>query len=132
MSTNVNNHVIGGLKATVHNETLSDETRQNASERLATMGINEPFASENSEHLNRQLGGYKATLSNPNTSEEAKAHAREILEAHDGSGDRNAQHSDDEHQTRVLAGYKAALSNPRVSAAAKAHAEQVLREHGAL
>ncbi|KAH8828476.1 hypothetical protein DL96DRAFT_1603419, partial [Flagelloscypha sp. PMI_526] len=123
-----------GLKAAVHNESYSDDTRQNASARLAEMGINEPFKGNahfvdaDTEHEHRRLGGFKATLSNPNTSDEAKNRASEILAA----ADSNREAASAEHDVRVLAGYKAALHNPRVSTEAKAHAEQVLRENGEL
>ncbi|WWC62443.1 uncharacterized protein I303_105039 [Kwoniella dejecticola CBS 10117] len=50
--------VLGGYKATLHNDNTSEEAKEHAAEVL--------------KHEHHVVGGYKATLHNPNTSEGAK------------------------------------------------------------
>ncbi|KAJ3857881.1 hypothetical protein EV368DRAFT_77290 [Lentinula lateritia] len=77
--------VAAGLRGTLHNDNVSDEAKDRATERLHEMG--DDFESKTSRsagtgdaHENQVLGGYKATLHNDNVGEAAKAHAREVLD----------------------------------------------------
>ncbi|KAI0320758.1 hypothetical protein OF83DRAFT_1169019 [Amylostereum chailletii] len=117
--------VAAGLKASIKNPNVSSEAKEQARERLDTMGAvdrdTQPRHSDEvvagDEHQNRVLGGYKSTLATSGMDVDAP-----LVEGT----------SEDEHLTRVLAGYKAALHNDNVSDAAKQHAREVLEENGAL
>ncbi|KAF8810318.1 hypothetical protein BYT27DRAFT_7161977 [Phlegmacium glaucopus] len=103
--------VAAGLKATLHNPTVSAEAKSRAQARLKEMGVDtetkmpshkakeakpaeetQPHDLRHEEHVqagydmpeeHRVLGGYKATLKNPNVSQEAKEHAKEVLKEHE-------------------------------------------------
>ncbi|KAL1754668.1 hypothetical protein FB107DRAFT_291470 [Schizophyllum commune] len=81
------NRVAGGLKATLHNPNIGEETKQSAAERLDQMGVDADSkapssqpATSGQEHHNQRMGGFKATLHNDKVSEEAKSHARDVLQ----------------------------------------------------
>ncbi|KAI5898465.1 uncharacterized protein SCHCODRAFT_02489941 [Schizophyllum commune H4-8] len=81
------NRVAGGLKATLHNPTIGEDTKQSAAQRLEEMGVDADSkapssqpATSGQEHHNQRMGGFKATLHNDNVSEEAKSHARDVLQ----------------------------------------------------
>ncbi|KAF4612931.1 hypothetical protein D9613_011082 [Agrocybe pediades] len=92
-------NVAGGLKATLHNDRVSDEAKQSAQERLDRMGgpaqgnvldddldDDEEFeapagtGAKSGGRSSQVLGGYKATLKNPRVSDEAKQHAQDVLD----------------------------------------------------
>ncbi|KAF9525270.1 hypothetical protein CPB83DRAFT_740691, partial [Crepidotus variabilis] len=77
--------VAAGLKATIHNDTIPQETKDRAQDRLDQMGVevNKTASSQHAKQTNREIGGYKATLKNPNVSDEAKQNARSILREND-------------------------------------------------
>jgi len=96
--------VAAGLKATLHNPTVSAEAKSRARARLQEMGVdvdpNKTKAKDTPPHdlrheenrggyempeEHRILGGYKATLKNPNVSQEAKEHAKEVLKEHEAT-----------------------------------------------
>jgi len=103
--------VAAGLKATLHNPTVSAEAKSRAQARLKEMGVDANLikthkakeskpADETPSHdlrheenrggyempeEHRILGGYKATLKNPNVSQEAKEHAKEVLKEHEAT-----------------------------------------------
>ncbi|KAF8153075.1 Conidiation protein 6-domain-containing protein, partial [Crassisporium funariophilum] len=77
--------VAAGLKATIHNPTVSKEAKTRAQQRLQEMGVevDAPASSQHAKETGREMGGYKATLKNPRVSKEAKAHAKEVLKDND-------------------------------------------------
>ncbi|KAF8910841.1 hypothetical protein CPB85DRAFT_1221175 [Mucidula mucida] len=77
------NRMLGGYKATLHNDNTSETAKQHAREILAAAGIDVEPASEaeRDEHEVRVLAGYKAALHNPRVSSDAKQHAKEYLAA---------------------------------------------------
>ncbi|KIK54213.1 hypothetical protein GYMLUDRAFT_177670 [Collybiopsis luxurians FD-317 M1] len=79
--------VAAGLRGTLHNDNVSQQAKDNASERLQEMGANFENKTDTSgkadtgdAHQNHVIGGFKATLNNDKTSDKAKAHAREMLD----------------------------------------------------
>ncbi|KAG8886084.1 hypothetical protein FRB97_007960 [Tulasnella sp. 331] len=129
-SSQQDNRVAGGYKATISNPNTSEEAKTHAREMLAEMNAEhqgeytETMGREDEIHSNRVIGGYKATLNNPNVSQEAKDRAEAVL------GEQGYEVSyvkeTDSHTNRVLGGYKATLSNPNTSEEAKMHAAAVL------
>ncbi|THH17875.1 hypothetical protein EW146_g3031 [Bondarzewia mesenterica] len=75
------NRVLGGYKATLNNESTSEEAKAHAREILhaAGYGIEKPQGASEEEHRSRVIAGYKAALHNDRVSPEAKAHARDYL-----------------------------------------------------
>ncbi|KDR77250.1 hypothetical protein GALMADRAFT_246556 [Galerina marginata CBS 339.88] len=142
-NTNKNpENVARGLKAAIHNDSVSAEAKESAAQRLEQMGREVPadYSSGGSHRANaddegdgknpnRQRGGYKATLTRDNVSDEAKEHARRMLDGEESSAYAPEADSDESpNSNRVLGGYKATLKNPNVSDEAKHHAEQVLKD----
>ncbi|KAF5384439.1 hypothetical protein D9615_003338 [Tricholomella constricta] len=76
------NRVLGGYKATLHNEKTSEDAKNHAREILSAAGYHE-YETDEKEHNVRVIAGYKAALHNPKVSEEAKQHAKEYLKDHD-------------------------------------------------
>ncbi|KAJ3786003.1 hypothetical protein GGU10DRAFT_353145 [Lentinula aff. detonsa] len=78
--------VAAGLRGTLNNDSVSDEAKDRAADRLRELGgdfenkTSRASAGTGDQHKNQVLGGYKATLHNDKVGEEAKAHAREVLE----------------------------------------------------
>jgi len=127
--------VAAGLKATLHNPTVSASAKSRAQARLKDMGVDadtkapshkakEKTTDEAQPHdlrheeknvpgyevleEHRILGGYKATLKNPNVSQEAKEHAKEVLKEHEvkeSEPTEEAQPHDLRHEENV-SGYK--------------------------
>ncbi|KAF9485653.1 hypothetical protein BDN70DRAFT_870960 [Pholiota conissans] len=96
-------YVARGLKASIHNDGVSEEAKERAAQRLQDMGAEVPAdyvesgdkeytrfsasgdddetdASARGMLSSNQKRGYKATLKNPNVSDEAKQHAQDVLE----------------------------------------------------
>lgn len=80
------NRVLGGYKATLHNESTSPAAKAHAREILEAAGyhVDKPKGTSEEEHTTRVLAGYRAALHNDRVSAEAKAHAREYLREHGG------------------------------------------------
>ncbi|KAF9467690.1 hypothetical protein BDZ94DRAFT_1305309 [Collybia nuda] len=131
------NRVAGGLKATINNPNISEDTKANASQRLQNFESgNQPesgmlsiqvvfdpglmaFHPASASKMGRSGGvgqeddddvAFEDEIGNDGTSNVA------------GGGETN----------RVLGGYKATLKNPNVSDGAKRHAEQVLKDSDAI
>jgi len=139
-------NVIGGYRATLHNENSSEEAKQHAREQLEKLGADpeghaDPkkqyhHADTHGKNLNNVAGGYKATLHNDNVSEEAKDHAQKELdrmgvdadEKTDSSKSRSSSADvEGKNPNNVAGGYKATLKNPNVSAEAKDNAKEQLK-----
>ncbi|KAK2460758.1 hypothetical protein APHAL10511_007228 [Amanita phalloides] len=97
--------VAAGLKAAVHNPRVSEEAKENASERLHQMHV------ETAEDTSKTR---RKTSKSPSRRERSKSR-EELIEG--------------KSESRVMGGYKATLKNPRVSEEAKEHAEEVLEQH---
>lgn len=123
-------HVIAGLKATIHNPRVSEEAKEHAVERLQEMGVEVPAdapvvhhhdtsnlkeGNDSKHFLGIHFGSfpfdYGLTYLNlgEHASDETKEHAREILEAAGYHVEKPETSTEEEHMTRVLAGYKAAI-----------------------
>jgi len=138
-----NSHVIGGYKATLHNENSSEEAKEHARKMLKEAGVDEDEkadsrSADHAKNQNNVAGGYKATLSNPNASQEAKDHAKKMLDEMGVDADEKASqktyHEADTHgknKGNVIGGYKATLKNPNVSEEARENAEEQLEKLGA-
>jgi len=132
-------NVVGGYKAALNNDKVSDEAKEHAKAELEKL---EPQLQEQKDKkslegktLGHVIGGYKATLSNEKSSEEAKNHAQKMLDELQGSGYNDMK--DDEKEKHhgkdighVIGGYKAALSNPNTSEEAREHAKKMIEELG--
>ncbi|KAI0790704.1 Conidiation protein 6-domain-containing protein [Abortiporus biennis] len=83
-SSDHDNRVLGGYKATLTSERTSEQAKAHAREVLEAAGYHverEAGVSE-TEHQNRVISGYKAALHNPRVSAEAKEHAKQYLKEH--------------------------------------------------
>ncbi|KIK54205.1 hypothetical protein GYMLUDRAFT_177610 [Collybiopsis luxurians FD-317 M1] len=83
--------VAAGLRGTLHNDNVSQQAKDKASDRLQEMGASFENKTDTSgkadtgdAHQNHVIGGFKATLNNDKTGDQAKAHAREVLDNTDG------------------------------------------------
>eukprot|EP01119_Soliformovum_irregulare_P026031 TRINITY_DN97_c0_g1_i1.p1 TRINITY_DN97_c0_g1~~TRINITY_DN97_c0_g1_i1.p1 ORF type:complete len:514 (-),score=204.17 TRINITY_DN97_c0_g1_i1:56-1597(-) len=140
-------NVIGGYKATLHNDNSSEEAKDHARKVLAELGADEESDSRKTYHeadtegknTGNVIGGYKATLKNPNVSDEAKENAKEQLEKLGADEDKSSKKSsssktvdtEGKNTNNVIGGYKATLKNPNVSEEAKDHAKEVLENMSA-
>ncbi|KAL0580299.1 hypothetical protein V5O48_001716 [Marasmius crinis-equi] len=81
------NHVLGGFKATLKNDNVSQEAKDHAREVLQEHGASEEPLPQSQKNPNpnpeRVKAGMKGTINNPNTSQEAKEKAERYLEEHD-------------------------------------------------
>jgi len=133
-------NVIGGLKAAVHNDNVSDEAKERAQAALDDMGVDadekaKPQKEVDPENLsNREAGGYKATLHNERTSDEAKERAQEILDKAGVDADEKRSSSgkadEEKDESHVIAGLKATLTNVASSDEARESARKRLEEMG--
>jgi len=147
-----NKRVIGGFKATLHNENSSEEAKDHARKILKKLGVDpeEKEAEKESDQTvdghekNRGnvIGGLKATAHNPNLSDETRKEAERKLKEMgvdaDDKADNStqpAEHAKDvdlsyKHKGNVIGGYRATLHNPNSSEEAKEHARKILPEMG--
>jgi len=73
-------HVIRGLKASLHNPRVSDKAKAHAEKELKEMGESVGAAPDSElRHEENVIRGYKAAIHNPRVSDEAKAHAAKQL-----------------------------------------------------
>jgi len=142
-------HVIAGLKATLSNESVSQEAKDHARKALEEMGVDPEERSKpdySSTEVNLEgkdrthvIAGFKATLSNDAASQEAKDHARKVLEemgvdpeerAVDQSRSEYAGQltADGKNLGNVVGGYKATLANANASEEAKEGARAALEQ----
>jgi len=134
-------NVIGGYRATLNNDKVSEEAKDHARKMLKELGAHETDHSTDvdteGKNLGNVIGGYKATLHNANSSEEAKDHARKVLSelgADEESDSGKTYHEADtegKNTGNVIGGYKATLKNPNVSDEAKENAKEQLEKLGA-
>ncbi|KAF8909667.1 hypothetical protein CPB84DRAFT_1765151 [Gymnopilus junonius] len=105
--------VIAGLKASIHNPTVSTEAKNHARARLHEMGV-DPDEVTTHEHA---ASGH---------SEKGKV---VMEESHHRTRGEHHHAEDETEEHRMLGGYKATLKNPHTSKEAKEHAKKVLAEH---
>ncbi|KAI9793651.1 MAG: hypothetical protein M1816_007546 [Peltula sp. TS41687] len=79
MSPEEKSNVARGLKASISNPHVSDETKADAKERLESMGDTKMPQGE--KDPSRVVGGLKAAISNPGIGEEGTQKAQEKLDA---------------------------------------------------
>jgi len=80
MSTGKNpGNVARGLKAAISNPNNSDESKQNAQDRLEKLEASGEINSQEA-HDGQVERGHKANLTNNNTSEESKEHSKDVLD----------------------------------------------------
>jgi len=103
--------VAAGLKATLHNPTVSAEAKSRAQARLKEMGVD-------------------ADIKTPSYKKESKT--TEDAPQHDLRHEENVHGYEMPEDNRILGGYKATLKNPNVSQEAKEHAKEMLKEHEAI
>jgi len=133
-------HVLGGYKATLHNDNASKEAKEHAENMLEFLSQgtekdvpeNKNYSDEE-KHLHHVLGGYKATLTNEKSSEEAKKIAKERLDSYTATAKThyNSRLSKNEAtDNHVIGGYRATLTNEKSSEEAKKHAREMLEKAG--
>ncbi|PPQ92224.1 hypothetical protein CVT25_008998 [Psilocybe cyanescens] len=127
MSDNIKNpeRVAAGLKATVHNPSVSEEAKHRARERLSEMGVD--IESELSSRNAKGNSSSAATGGSGSTVEYALDDGN-----YEPSANASLNRDSEKTEHHRLGGYKATLNNPRVSDAAKDHAKDVLNDNDAL
>ncbi|KAE9401570.1 hypothetical protein BT96DRAFT_918708 [Gymnopus androsaceus JB14] len=121
------NRVAAGLKATIHNDNISEETKDRAAERLHEMGVEVDGKTRPSGRSDVSYTDEDADVDDYETGvDDYDAGAKIDTKASPAGG------SDDAHTNRVLGGYKATLKNDNVSDEAKAHAREVLEANDAM
>ncbi|PPQ97274.1 hypothetical protein CVT26_006667 [Gymnopilus dilepis] len=119
--------VIAGLKAAVHNPTVSEAARTHAKDRLREMGVDTEESVSHSGMTGSGQYNHPVGERDKIVIEEPAHHSR----ARHETGVHH--HSEDKaEEGNMLRGYKAALHNPNVSQEAKDNARRILKEHGAL